>query len=72
MDAQVICRMLGFDPTFSVATVRSAFGAVSNYFIMDDVACEGDETNILFCIHTKRENCGSTEGAGVICEAPGR
>ena len=70
-DAQVVCRMLGFDPTYSVATVRSAFGPVSNDFIMDDVECKGDETNILLCIHTKRENCASTEGAGVICEASG-
>ena len=72
MDAQVICRMLGFDPTFSVATKESTFGEVSNDFIMDDVRCEGDETNILLCTHTKREDCSSSEGAGVICEAPGR
>ena len=70
-DAQVICRMLGFDPTFSVATVRSTFGTVSNDFIMDNVECEGNETNILLCTHTKNENCWINEGAGVICEAPG-
>ena len=34
MDAKVICRMLGFDPTNSVATVRSAFGEVSSNFIL--------------------------------------
>ena len=39
---------------------------------MDNVECEGNETNILLCIHTKREDCGSAEGAGVVCEAPGR
>ena len=71
MDAKVICRMLGFDPTSSVATVQSAFGAVSNHFILDDVRCEGEETNILLCTHSKRENCGPTEGAGVVCESSG-
>ena len=71
MDAQVICRMLGFDPAFSVATRNSAFGEVSQYFILDDVNCEGNETNILSCGHTKMENCWINEGAGVICEAPG-
>ena len=64
--------MLGFDPTFSVATVRSTFGTVSNDFIMDNVECGGNETNILLCIHTKLEDCSSSEGAGVICESPGR
>ena len=72
MDAEVICRMLGFDPTYSFATVRSAFGAVSSNFIMDNVKCAGNETNIFLCTHTKRDNCGSTEGAGVVCESPGR
>ena len=71
MDAQVICRMLGFDPTSSVATSNSAFGEVSKDFILDNVDCEGNETNIMFCTHTKRENCWMNEGAGVICEAPG-
>ena len=69
MDAKVICRMLGFDPTNSVATVRSAFGEVSSNFILDDVRCEGTETNILLCTRSKRENCGPTEGAGVVCES---
>ena len=69
LDAKVICRMLGFDPTNSVATSRSAYGSVSNTFGLDDVRCEGTETNILLCTHSKRENCGSTEGAGVVCES---
>ena len=63
--------MLGFDPTSSVATWNSAFGEVSEDFILDDVVCEGNETNILLCTHTKNENCWINEGAGVICEAPG-
>ena len=73
MDAKVICRMLGYDPTSSVATVRSAYGPVSDYFIMDNVQCRGDETNIEKCPHLtwQNENCNSSEGAGVICEASG-
>ena len=67
MDAKVICRMLGFDPTNSVATKESAFGEVSSDFIMDDVHCEGTEFNILLCNHSKTHNCNPREGAGVIC-----
>ena len=61
--------MLGFDPTNSVATVRSAFGFVSNDFELDDVHCNGNETNIWLCARRLGENCGYSEGAGVICES---
>ena len=71
MDAKVICRMLGFDPTNSVATKQSAFGEVSSDFILDDVQCDGDEHNILECTHSKTHNCNPREGAGVICESTG-
>ena len=71
MDAKVICRMLGFDPTNSVATVRSAFGEVSSVFSLDDVRCEGTEANILLCTRAESENCGASEGAGVVCESTG-
>ena len=70
--AKVICRMLGYDPMNSVATTRSAYGIVSNDFILDDVQCRGDEVHIMQCVHAKRENCGSSEGAGVICESTGK
>ena len=72
MDAKVICRMLGFDPTNSVATKQSAFGEVSSDFILDDVQCDGDEHNILECTHSKTHNCNPREGAGVICESTGK
>ena len=69
-DARVICKMLGYDPTNSVATRYSAYGLVTDHFIMDDVQCNGNETSIWLCTRKLGENCGRTEGAGVICESP--
>ena len=35
---------------------------------MDDVRCSGSEKDLLHCGHiTLKENCGPSEGAGVIC-----
>ena len=59
--------MLGFSIKGASATSRSKFGKVSNIFAIDDVQCDGSESHIRLCPHTSRENCGSTEGAGVIC-----
>ena len=66
-DAQVACRTLGFSTEGSVATSNSQFGAVSDIFIMDDVHCTGTESHIGLCIHNPIDNCGASEGAGVIC-----
>ena len=59
--------MLGFSIKGASATSRSKFGKVSNVFAIDDVHCDGSESHIRLCPHTSRENCGSSEGAGVIC-----
>ena len=72
MNAKVICRMLGFDPTNSVATTHSTFGEVLDDFIMDNVKCEGTEANILLCTHKRKDDCNPGEGAGVKCESTGK
>ena len=61
--------MLGYDPKNSVATTQSAFGLVSKDFVLDNVQCNGKETNIWLCARTLGENCTPSEGAGVICES---
>ena len=58
-------RMLGYSS--GNPTMRSQFGRVNSTFAMDDVRCVGNETTLLDCPHTTQENCGPTEGAGVIC-----
>ena len=66
-DAQVVCRTLGFSDKNATATTRSKFGKVSAVFIMDDVNCDGTESHVSLCPHDATDNCGASEGAGVIC-----
>jgi len=65
-DAAVICRMIGF--WSGVAVSNSAFGQVDDDFVMDDVKCGGDESNIFNCVYASQHNCRGHEGAGVRCE----
>ena len=37
---------------------------------MDNVNCGGSENNLFDCAYDKDDNCGSTEGAGVVCAGP--
>jgi len=68
-DAGVVCRQLGYSSGSS--TTRSKYGSVPTNFIMDDVNCDGSETNILDCSHRAEHDCRGSEGAGVICEGEG-
>ena len=43
------------------------YGDVPNDFGMDDLNCTGKELNIRKCPHHKCDDCGSKEGAGVVC-----
>merc|ERR1712055_31754 len=64
-DALVVCRQLGYH--YGFPTDNSFFGPVSTDFAMDDVQCTGNEDYIWRCPHETEHNCGSSEGAGVIC-----
>ena len=63
-------RQLGF--ASGTATANSYFGSVPAEFAMDNVACSSDDDIIQNCGHLDEtgENCGSSEGAGVICQMP--
>ena len=65
-DGRVVCHQLGYDDIIDV-TIQSTYGTVSSVFIMDNVECTGSETDILQCPHLSTDNCGSGDGAGVIC-----
>ena len=66
-DASVVCRQLGL--TAGLATHRSRFGNVVDYFAMDQVRCSGTENFLWQCAHDTIDDCSSGEGAGVICAA---
>ena len=61
--------MLGY--SYGQHTNQSEFGPVSSTFGMDNVQCTGNETSLLDCPHLTVDDCGSYEGAGVICSNTG-
>ena len=69
--AQVVCKQLGFTAGVQ-PTVASFFGSVSSQFSYDEVECVGTEKTLDECRHDNNHNCGSSEGAGVICGQPGK
>jgi hypothetical protein len=50
------------------ATNGSVFGEVPEDFIFGKVDCDGSEKTILDCSGSCTNNCGSQNGAGVICQ----
>ncbi len=62
----VVCKQLGYLHASRVTT-GSYFGSVSGIFSYDDVHCFGFENSLDDCYHKNVHNCGSYEGAGVVC-----
>merc|ERR1712029_956012 len=64
----VICRMLGYTAAKSHHH-SSSFGVVGTGSVMpiDNLNCLGTETNLADCSYVTRDNCGTTEFAGVMC-----
>ena len=67
-DAHVVCRQLGFARALS-ALGSSRFGAGRGQIWLDDVACSGNESSLVYCRHSRWgiHNCGHHEDASVIC-----
>ncbi|XP_023932810.1 deleted in malignant brain tumors 1 protein [Lingula anatina] len=68
-DAQVVCRMLGYDPANAVAFSNAEHGQGSGGIHMDNVNCDGSEASIEDCGHNgwRSHNCGHHEDASVRC-----
>lgn len=69
LNARVVCRQLGFQYALK-ATKNSEFGeGIDLRILLDDVQCEGTESNLLECRHANvgTHNCAHYEDAGVIC-----
>merc|ERR1719186_1078337 len=66
-DAKVACKELGFDGGY--ATTESKYGNVDleRQTCFDDVRCSGRESSLLDCRHSSQDDCGDSEGAGVVC-----
>ena len=79
-DAQVLCRMLGYDKALEAShnakygTGSGNFGFGTPKMILDDVNCKGSETSLADCQHSgfKDHNCKPNEAAGAACAKEGR
>ena len=67
-DAEVVCRMLSFDGALE-APLGARFGKGSGSIFLDEVQCQGTETDIERCDHDGIgvHNCAHNEDASVIC-----
>ena len=48
-------------------TRHSNFGSVPDNFILDDFFCKGTENSLFECRFNTKDNCGTHQGAGVVC-----
>ncbi|XP_072021422.1 scavenger receptor cysteine-rich domain-containing protein DMBT1-like [Amphiura filiformis] len=70
LDADVVCKQLGFDKGAQTATINSRFSSGPMQIILNDVQCNGFEDHLLTCNHTNvltDHTCGDSKHAGVIC-----
>jgi hypothetical protein len=65
--ATVVCKQLGFSGGATSVQCCSAYGAVPTTFSYDEVGCTGTETTLDSCPHQNTHDCGTGEGAGVVC-----
>ena len=67
-DAQVICRQLGFKDALA-EFINSDVQDSELPFIMSNVACKGDESELTFCKRTDgKVDCSDDKGAEALCE----
>ncbi|XP_071503574.1 scavenger receptor cysteine-rich domain-containing protein DMBT1-like [Diadema antillarum] len=72
-DANVVCRMLGFEGASNYSCCAE-YGQGSGLILLDDVECNGTESNLADCPHNGygMHNCGHYEDVGVKCIPTGK
>ncbi|XP_025102894.1 deleted in malignant brain tumors 1 protein-like [Pomacea canaliculata] len=74
VDAEVACRMLGFYSPGAVAVLSNMYGMGHGSILLDNINCQGTESNLEQCTHLGyyRHDCGHHEDVGIICNIPGQ
>lgn len=57
-------------PSLGLQGKDNIFGSGSGLIVLDNVMCEGNETNLLMCEHNAifQSNCDHAQDAAVVCE----
>ena len=55
LDAEVVCRQLGFSASGAVATGLAVYGQGTGPIVLDNVQCSGLEAYITDCHHNPRQ-----------------
>lgn len=66
-----MCKLIScFLCTATSALGSATYGQGTGSIILDDVACTGDESALVDCVHSglNIHNCGHSEDAGVHCK----
>merc|ERR1719483_781857 len=68
-EANVVCRHLGY--ASGIPRTNQYFGLVEKQIWLDDVTCDGSETNFFDCSHlgVGIHNCNNQEDIGVSCDS---
>jgi hypothetical protein len=66
-----VCRQLGYNKGANSVQGGSPYGRVPDPFSYTRVQCTGQETSLDSCPHSNTDNCGPTEGVGVVCNTAG-
>lgn len=66
-NSDIVCQQLGYTHAIGFRS----FGGGSGPIVLDDVSCQGNESNLLLCNHNPvlHTNCNHDEDVGVICES---
>ena len=67
LDAVVVCRQLGYSSVIS-AYGSAYFGAGTGTIHYGSVACNGTETYLVDCLHSRVRYCSHGNDAGVVCD----
>ena len=67
MDADLACKEANF-PRGALAVLKNLNSNGLDFF-MDEVECNGTETNLVRCKHKERSDCGADQAAGAICDS---
>ena len=66
-DANVACKMMGYQSANTAPTQISLPYPSPADFVLDNVDCTGEEDDLFQCPYVAIHNCGNSEGAGVTC-----